>query len=157
MDEDNWEIEDEAPKIEEEPPKKLPREPTNNDYMAGAILANGIIWFWIQSLNIFNGFTSKISPTILADFSYATFILAGFISSQQVAKRSDKNQLIVALRSAFYSWLGSLLMMVTMSGNPTIPFALTLFICLMAGAVAGCYMLIKERINLRRKLIEASS
>ena len=157
MDEDNWEIEDEAPKVEEEPTEKLPREPTQNDYMAGAILANGIIWLWMQSLSIFSGFTSRISPTILADFSYVTFILAGFISSQQVAKRSDKNQLVVALKASFYSWLGSLLMMLTMSGNPTIAFALTLFVCLMAGAVAGCYMLIKERINRRSRLIEASS
>lgn len=157
MDEDKREIENEPPSVEEETPAKTPKEPTQNDYMAGAILANGIIWFWMQSLNIFSGFTSKISPTILADFSYITFILAGFISSQQVAKRSEKNQLIVALRSALYSWLGSLLMMLTMSGNPTISFAITLFICLMAGAVVGTYMLIKERINLRRRLIEASS
>ncbi len=159
MDEDNWEIKDEIPPTEEEeaPAKPTPKEPTQNDYMAGAILANGIIWLWMQSLNIFSGFTSKISPAILADFSYVTFIVAGFISSQQVAKRSEKNQLVVALKASFYSWLGSLLMMLTMSGNPTFAFAATLFICLMAGAVVGTYMLIKERINLRRRLIEASS
>ena len=159
MDEENRETpEEDTPETEEKVEEKQPQEVTNNDYMAAAILANGIIWFWMLSLNMFSGFTSRINPTLLVDFTYITFILAGFISSQQVAKRSNRNQLIIALRSAIYSWAGSIIMMLSMMGNPTISFALTVLVCLLAGAVAGSYMLIRFRINeRRRRLAEASS
>ena len=160
MDEEKREInETDEPEIEEASPiEKLSREPTSNDYMAGALLANGIIWLWMQSLTMFSGFMSRIHPTILADFTYVTIIIAGFISSQQVAKRSETNQLIVALRSALYSWAGSLLMMLSMAGGPTISFALIVLVCLAIGAVVGSYMLIRSRISERRRLLaEASS
>ena len=60
MDEENREInENEEPETEEATPtEKVPREPTSNDYMAGALLANGIIWLWMQSLTMFSGFMS---------------------------------------------------------------------------------------------------
>ncbi|MCW4012106.1 MAG: hypothetical protein NWF07_03840 [Candidatus Bathyarchaeota archaeon] len=163
MDEDNWENLDEEEAEEEEvieeasePETTTPKEPTSNDYMAGAILANGIIWLWLQSLQMFSGFTSRISPGILADFTAVTIVIAGFISSQQVAKRSERNQLIVALRSALYSWAGSLFMMLT-SPNASITFALILFVCLLAGGVLGSYMLIQMRINERKRKLQASS
>ena len=133
------------------------REPSNNDYMAGSILANGIIWLWMQTLIIFKNYTSRLPPVYLVDLSYVTFIVAGFISSQQVAKRSERNQLIVSLRSALYSWIGSLIMMFTISGTPTISFAVILLICLMFGAFLGSYMLIRDRIVKRRNTIEESS
>ena len=137
---------------------KQPTEPTTNDYTAGVLLANGIIWLWIMSLTMFSGFTSRINPAILADFSFFTFIIAGFISSQQVAKRSKRNQLIISLRSALYSWAGSLVMMLMNPSYSSISSALTLLVCLLLGAVAGSYMLIRFRISERRKrMAEASS
>lgn len=161
MDEEEREINEQAEPETEEPADSTLntlREPTSNDYMAGALLANGIIWLWMQSLTMFSGFMSRFPPALLVDFTYVTFIIAGFISSQQVAKRSDSNQLIVSLRSALYGWAGSLLMMLSMSGTPTISFALIVLVCLMIGAVAGTYMLIRSRISERRRLIaEASS
>ena len=163
MAEDNWENLDEEEDeegVEEvessEPETSKSTEPTGNDYMAGAILANGIIWLWLQSLQMFNGFTSRIHPSILADFTAVTIVIAGFISSQQVAKRSERNQLIVALRSALYSWAGSLFMMLT-SPNASITFALILLVCLLAGGVLGSYMLIQMRINERKRRLQASS
>lgn len=162
MDEDNWENLDEeedagVEAVEStEPETKASIEPTGNDYMAGAILANGIIWLWLQSLQMFSGFTSRINPSILADFTAVTIVIAGFISSQQVAKRSERNQLIVALRSALYSWAGSLFMMLT-SPNASITFALILLVCLLAGGVLGSYMLIQMRINERKRRLQASS
>ena len=141
--------------IEEQ--KESLKEPSNNDYMAGAILANGIIWLWMQSLTIFRNFTSRLAPVYLVDLSYVTFIVAGFISSQQVAKRSERNQLIVSLRSALYSWIGSLIMMLTMSGTPTISLIVIILVCLIFGAFIGSYMLIRDRIIKRRISTEESS
>jgi len=160
MDEENWEIneqdEHETEETQEETVNET-KEPTNNDYMAGALLANGIIWLWMQSLTMFSGFMSRIPSALLVDLTYLIFIIAGFISSQQVAKRSESNQLIVSLRSTLYSWAGSLLMMLSMP-SPTLSFALIVFVCLMIGAIAGTYMLIRSRISERRRLIaEASS
>jgi hypothetical protein len=146
----------ERPEEEKETPK-TPREPTGNDYMAGVFLANGIIWLWMYSLSMFSGFMSRIPAAILADFSYVTYIVGGFIASQQVAKRSEKNQLIVALRTSFYAWLGSLLIIITTPSVSTVSFAVTLLVCLLIGGVAGSYMLIRERIIARRERLRASS
>ena len=159
MDEENRDIEPTDIPEDEEPKEQpiAPREPTNNDYMAGAILANGIIWFWMLSLNLFQNISSRFAPAVLVDVTYVTLIVAGFVSSQQVAKRSEKNQLVVALRSGFYSWIGSIIMMVTMPGGFSLRFALTVLICVMFGAIIGSYMLIRDRIMLRRRIIEASS
>ena len=157
MDEEQREISGSERTKESIKETKLPREPNQADYMAAAILANGIIWFWMESLKMFSGFTSRIHPTFLTDLSYLTFIIAGFISSQQVAKRSDRNQLIVALRSALYSWAGSLFMMLSMPGSPTISFALIILVCLIVGAVLGSYMLIRWRIKERKNILKASS
>jgi uncharacterized protein YneF (UPF0154 family) len=157
MDEEGKEIKEEDGPETQLKDEKV-KEPTSNDFMAGALLANGIIWLWMQSMNMFSSFFNRIPAVLLVDLTYLTFIIAGFISSQQVAKRSERNQLIVALRSALYSWAGSLLMMLTMSGGPTLSFALIVLVCLMIGAVAGSYMLIRTRIIERRRLIaEASS
>lgn len=161
MDEENRETpEEDTPETEDEvkTEEKKPQEITNNDYMAATILANGIIWFWMLSLNMFSGFTSRINPTLLVDVTYITFILAGFISTQQVAKRSKRNQLIISLRSAIYSWAGAVVMMLSIQNTPTISFALTVLVCLLLGAVVGSYMLIRSRISKRRKrMTEASS
>lgn len=159
MDEENRDIELVDTPEDEEPKEQptTPREPTNNDYMAGAILANGVIWFWMMTLNLFKGLSSRIPAAILVDLTYVIFILAGFFSSQQVAKRSERNQLIVALRTALYSWAGSIIMMITMPGGFSVRFSITVLICLLAGAVLGSYMLIRGRILIRRKIIEASS
>ena len=146
----------EQPEDEKETPR-TPREPTSNDYMAGVFLANGIIWLWTYSLSMFSGFMSRIPTAILADFSYVTYIVSGFIASQQVAKRSEKNQLIVALRTSFYAWLGSLLIILTTPSVSTVSFAVTLLVCLLIGGVLGSYMLIRERILARRKRLRASS
>ncbi len=160
MDEDNWEnldAEEDSKNEEEdsEPEKKTPNEPTSNDYMAGAILANGVIWFWILSLQMFANRLSGINPSLLADMTFVTVVVAGFVSSQQVAKRSDRNQLIVALKSALYSWAGSLLMLATTPNVSISP--ITFLLCLIAGGVLGSYMLIRMRINERKKRLQASS
>lgn len=161
MDEDNWEnLEEEEEETEEQikssiPEKKTPREPTNNDYMAGAILANGIIWFWILSLQMFANRLSGINPSLLADMTFITIVVAGFVSSQQVAKRSERNQLIVALKSALYSWAGSLLMLATTPNVLISP--ITFLLCLIAGGILGSYMLIRMRINERKRKLQASS
>jgi len=137
----------------EEPLKQQSSEPTQNDYTAGAIMANGIIWLWMESFSVFRGVFSNIPPTILSDLTYIVFIMAGYFSSQQVAKRSERNQLIASLRCALYSWLGSLFMMITMPGTPTISLALSILVCLLAGSVFGTYMLIRGRIIKRRKAL----
>jgi len=41
--------------------------------------------------------------------------------------------------------------------NASITFALILLVCLLAGGILGSYMLIRVRINERKRLLEASS
>ncbi|MCW4050259.1 MAG: hypothetical protein NWE89_11060 [Candidatus Bathyarchaeota archaeon] len=142
---------------EETPQEKGPKIPTQTDYLAGAMLANGIVWVWMQALSLFRGVTSQLPIRLLTDASFLVYVFAGYFSASQVGKRADTKHLNVGLRTAGYSWIGSLIIMFTMASEPTLSLAVTLLICFVAGSVVGGYMIIRRRLQKRRQTLEASS
>jgi cation transport ATPase len=135
--------------------KSANAEPSLNDYLAGAMLANGIIWIWLQFIQIFGSRISQYS--YLADLSYILFIFAGYIAAFQVGKRVDTEHLTVGLKTAGYSLIMALIIMYTSWPAPSSRLAFTLMICLVFGGVVGGYMNIRRRIKIKRRLREASS
>lgn len=117
------------------------------DYLAGAILANGIIWIWGLLLASFRGFFSRFPPVLLADISYLLYLTAGSISSYLVSYRASRKHLIVSLKAAGLSWLLSLLLMLSIVSRPTLGLSLVLLVCFLAGGVAGGYLALKRRMR----------
>jgi hypothetical protein len=142
----------EIPDIPDEPKEYVQPE---NDFMAGAMMANGIVFVWMQALNVFRQTVSQISSSFLADISFVIYIFAGYISSRQVTKRAKKEHLRAGLKTAGYSSIMGLLIISTMTSEPGMSLAITLAVCYFAGSILGSYMEIKARLGRLRD--EASS
>lgn len=141
----------------EEGEKKKPREPSNTDYLAGAMLANGIIWIWMQALSLIGEGAFIVPKSLLADLSFLIYIFGGYYAATQVCKRADTGHLIVGLKTAGYASVMALVIMLTMISQLNIAIALSISISLLVGGVLAGYMRIRKRLQRRRLELEASS
>jgi len=137
--------------------KKGPREPNNTDYLAGAMLANGIVWIWMQALSLIGEDALIVPKGLLADLSFLIYIFGGYYGATQVCKRADTGHLIVGLKTAGYASAMALVIMLTMISQLNIGIALSISISLFAGGVLAGYMRIRKRLQKRRVELEASS
>ena len=145
---------------EEEESAETPETPESvaqpeNDFMAGAMMANGIVFVWMQALSVFRQYTSQIPPRVLVDASYIIYIFAGYIASRQVTKRAKRKHLKAGLKTAAYSTIMGLLILSTMNSEQTLKLAITLGVCYFAGGILGSYMETKAR--LKKRGVETSS
>jgi hypothetical protein len=137
----------------QEPTK--PKQPNINDYVAGAMLANGVVWIWMQALPLFIKSTDQLIVAAIAEFSWVIFILGGYVSSRQVCKRADEKHLLVGLKLAAVSWVMGIFIMFTLAPTPDAGLMVALLICFVAGSVLGGYMTVRARLN--KKHQQASS
>ena len=100
-------------------------QPNLYDYLAGAMLANGFIWIWNQSLGVFREFFSMFSPGLLADITYLIYLAITIIASMQVCKRANTNHLVVGIKFAGASWALFLINLFSMAPDPTIGYAIS--------------------------------
>jgi len=141
---------------EEEKPKG-PRAPNNTDYLAGAMLANGIIWIWMQALSLIGEDVLIVPKGLLTDLSFLIYVFGGYYAASQVCKRADTQHLIVGLKTAGYASVMAMVIMLTMISQLNIGIVLSMSISLLAGGVLGGYMHIRKRLQRRRLELEASS
>jgi len=140
----------------EKPQVKSPREPNNTDYLAGAMLANGIVWIWMQALSLIGENVFIIPKGLLTDLSFIIYIFGGYYAATQVCKRADTQHLIVGLKTAGYASVMALLVMLTMISQLNIGIVLSISISLFAGGFLAGYMHVRKRLQKRRLELEAS-
>ncbi len=128
-----------------------PKQPNINDYVAGAMLANGLVWVWMQGLALFREYTSQVPAALLADLSYVIYILAAYIASRQVCKRADVKHLLVGLKLAAASWVMGVFIMFTLAQEPDASLMVALLLCFAAGCTLGGYMTVRARLKGLRK------
>ena len=121
------------------------------------MLANGIIWIWMQALSLFRNQASQIPTSLLADISYIIYILGGYLAAQQVSKRADSQHLKVGVKTALYSFAMTIFIMLTMSSEPSFTLLTSIMLCQFAGGILGGYMHIRKRLQRRQLELEASS
>ena len=143
--------EEKKDQLDDDSPNKL-ENPTEfvqpeNDFMAGAMLANGIVFVWMQALSIYRQTATQIPSRVLVDLSYLIYVFAGYISARQVTKRSKKEHLKAGLKTAGYSSIMGLLIISTMTSESGMGLAITLAVCYFAGSILGSYMELKARLN----------
>jgi len=112
------------------------------DYMAGAVLAYGIVYFWIELKTFYD------PPWALA---YVIYYLAGLVPSYLICKRTGAAELPVAFRSAVISWA---LVVVSLwaftEGNTTSFFAL-LLVMFILGGLTTAYISLRRRLRPAKK------
>jgi hypothetical protein len=128
-----------------------PRQPNINDYIAGAMLANGIVWVWMQALPFFIESVDQSIVAAVAELSWIVFIFGGYISSRQVCKRADDKHLLVGIKLAAVSWIMGIFIMLTLAPMPDTGLTVALLICFVAGGVLGGYMTVRDRLKRRRQ------
>ena len=130
-----------------------PRNPTITDYMAGVMLANGIVWIWAMALATFSDFFSRIPYVLLAFIAYVMYILGSTLASYLVCKRTSSKHLVVGLKLAGLAWFFSLIMMLGSTTGPTPALAIVLLVCYGAGGIAGGYLALRSELG-SRKIIQ---
>jgi hypothetical protein len=122
-------------------------KPRVTDYVAGAILANGFVWMWLEGLNNLSAIFSKVPVGLLADVSFVIYLSGGILSSYLVCKRTSTGHLFVGLKLAALAWIISLFFMLSAAAEPTIGLALTLLACFAAGGIAGAYLALRSTLR----------
>jgi hypothetical protein len=128
------------------PETSKPKQPNIYDYVAGAMLANGVVWMWMQAPSVFKEYTSKVPAALLADMGYVVYILGGYYASRQVCKRADEKYLIVGVKLAVASWIMGVFIMFTLAPELDARLMFALLVCFTAGCVLGGYMTVLKII-----------
>ncbi len=127
-----------------------PRNPTITDYMAGVMLANGIVWIWAMALATFSDFFSRIPHVILAFIAYVIYILGSTLASYLVCKRTSSKHLVIGLKLAGLAWFFLLIMMLGATTMPTPALAIILLVCYGVGGMAGGYLALRSELGSRK-------
>lgn len=114
------------------------REPSIIDYLAGGMLASGILYFWPQVVSIIPA---------LAWLSMLVYIMSGIVSSYFVCSKASRSHLMAGMKNAVVSWIFSMVLLITIIETPSIGFALTLLISLIIGGVMGSYLALKRTLR----------
>lgn len=132
--------------VRDEPIRERERTPNRNDYLAGGMLANGVIWFWNQALATISVF-SKIPSSIMAYITFIVYFLGAIIASNLVCRRASSKHLIVGIKFALISWFLSIIIMLSMVTQPTLGYAFFLLILFLGGGLTSSYLVTRSRLK----------
>ena len=128
--------------------------PTPSDYMAAAMITNGIAWVWMQVMNS-GAILNQLPIRFLTDITFIVYVLAGAIGAFLVGKKAESKHLQVGLKATGYSLGMNALIMLT---NP-MPLSMNLFwgmsVSFAAGSVFGSYMVLHRSLAAKRKARKA--
>jgi len=132
-------------------PEKGTMKPSLFDYLAGALLTNGIVWIWTMAANYLIIVQPSVSLDILVLLTFIVFIGGSAATSYLVSRRTDSGHLNVGLKLAAVDFLFAITYMLSMA-EPSVSLLFTLLICFFAGSIIGAYLALKTR--LRRSTIK---
>ena len=113
------------------------KTPSITDYLASAMLSYGVIFVWL-----------KVSSMIDVSWgiSYLFFYAAGLGPTYLITRRITRRQFPVAMISAFFSWVFTLVCLITFTqGDPSGLFKMMLVLYLLGGLTSSV-------ITMRRRL-----
>ena len=114
------------------------KTPSITDYLASAILSYGIIFFWL-----------KISTMITMPWlvSYLFFYAAGLGPTYLICTRTTRNQLPVAMISAVFSWVVTLVCLITFTQGDPMGFFKMLLVLFLLGGLSSSIIMMKLRLS----------
>jgi len=114
------------------------KRPSITDYMAGAVLAYGIVYFWIELKTFYN------PPWALA---YVMYYLAGLVPSYLICKRTGAAELPVAFRSTMISWALAVVSLWAFTEGNTPSFFGLLLVMFILGGMTSAYLTLRRRLK----------
>ncbi len=122
--------------------EEIERTPSIIDYLAAATLAYGTIFFW---LNL------SISIQIPWLLTYLIFYLGGVGTTYLVCRKTDRNQFPVAMKSAIFSWVFTLVCLITFTQGDPSSFFMMLLVLFLLGGITSSVFSMRERLGLKKK------
>ncbi len=120
------------------------KTPNITDYLAAATLSYGIIFFWLKLSTI----TQVPWPV-----SYLIFYMGGLVPTFLVCRRTDRNQFPVAIKSVIFSWVFTLVCLITFTQGDPSSFFKMLLVLFMLGGISSSVISMRQR--LRSKKLES--
>jgi hypothetical protein len=106
--------------------------------MAGAVLAYGIVYFWIEIHMYYN------PPWPMA---YLFYYMGGLIPSYLVGKRTGAAELTVALRTSLISWVLVVVSLMAFTEGNTIAYFALLLVMFIIGGLTSAYLSLRRRLR----------
>ncbi len=122
--------------------EEIERTPSIIDYLAAATLAYGTIFFWLKLSTIIQ------LPWLL---SYLIFYLGGVGTTYLVCRRIDRNQFPVAIKSAIFSWIFTLVCLITFTKGDPSSFFKMLLVLFLLGGITSSIISMRERLKPKKK------
>lgn len=117
------------------------RKPSFTDYLAAAALSYGTIYFWLR-------LSSNIEfPWIT---TYLVFYLAGLSTTYLICRRIDRNQFPVAIKSAVFSWLFTMICLITFTQGDPASFFKMLLVLFLLGGLTTSVITMRQRLNAKK-------
>ena len=122
--------------------EEIERTPSIIDYLAAATLTYGTIFFWLQLSD------SVPIPWLL---TYLIFYLGGVVTTYLVCRKTDRNQFPVAMKSAIFSWVFTLMCLITFTQGDPSSFFKMLLVLFLLGGITSSVISMRERLGLKKK------
>jgi len=119
------------------------RMPNFDEYLAGIVLASGIVWIWYFLL-------SRISLNILRNASFVIYFLSSGIASYLVSLRASKKYFTIGFIVSMISWLVSLPQSLSLTAEPTPSLTLSILTSFIMGGATGSYLALKKKLRLKQ-------
>jgi predicted branched-subunit amino acid permease len=130
------------------------RNPSKTDYMAGAVLANCLVWVWLQSMGYFGDALSGLPPGLLSLATSVICFLSETLASYQVCRRASSDHLVVGLKVAVLALVFSPFIVLPILEEFSLGLVIILLVCFPAGGFCGAYLTIKARLKGRTPVKE---
>ena len=113
------------------------RRPSSTDYMAAAVLAYGIVYFWIELKTVAG------APDLLG---YPIYYLSGLIPSYLVCKRTGSAHLAVGVKTAALSWGVTFMTLLAFTRGTNLTFFAVLLVLMLLGGASAAYIILRRRL-----------
>ena len=103
-------------------------QPSSTDYLAGAVISYGIVYFWLEIKTVTG------VPWYLA---YPADYLAGLVSSYLVCKKVESDTLSIGIKSAIISWMITVTGILAITRQTSMVFIGTLLVLMILGGITS--------------------
>jgi small-conductance mechanosensitive channel len=115
------------------------RKPVIFDYFAGGLLTSCLVWFWLQLIAYF--------PELPIETLGLFYIAASAASTHLVCKRTTRGQLGVGIKTALFSWVMTMLILLSFGLELNTDFMIQLIIGYLFGSMVAAYLALRSRLR----------
>lgn len=119
----------------------MERKPSINDFLAAAALSYGTIYFWLRLSTIIE------FPWIS---TYLVFYIAGLCTTYLICRKIDRNQFPVAIKSSVFSWLFTMICLITFTQGDPASFFKMLLVLFLLGGITTSVITMRQRLNAKK-------